>query len=222
MTFPIKEYTDSTQYPERNSTNAWRWEYLRRNPKYQQFYELHKHEDVRSLDLRQFGINCLYDPMSDDAYTTMLPPAGLISLPTFDDLAVWEKVPGFTAELGLHMIFRTLTELQHRGDCLAFINRALPVKPQFEEIEAQINQRNDLDGLRLQQKRVRTGEWSAYLRILDGYAANASLDDIARVIYPDTLNEYPDYAGTRAVKAAYARAIALSKIFATKSYLTEN
>lgn len=40
--YPIKDYFVDEQYDFSESLERWRWEFIRRNPEYQAFYEKHK------------------------------------------------------------------------------------------------------------------------------------------------------------------------------------
>jgi len=219
--YPIKDYQDASQYPARKSVNAWRWEFLRRNPEYQAFHAEHKDCDPRKFTVWQFGLRSLYDPIFDDAYQGMLPPASIIQLPTFEDVEKWEHVSGYTAERGVFMLLRNLTELQYQGDTLVTINRALPIEPQLDAIRESVARKNELDGVNPAFKRDQSAKWPLYLRVLDGKAANASDDEIAAAVYPDADNVYPDYPGRKVTKAAAKQARYLSEIFATKSFSPE-
>lgn len=220
MAYPIKDFRDAAQYPAHSGLNAWRWEFLRRNPEYQAFYEKHK-DDERPPYCGEYGIRSLYDPLFDRAYEGFLPPSGLMELPTFETVRKWEKVPGYTAERALESILSTLTEFQFLGDTIAVINRALPIEPQLAAIRESVEMRNALDGQTPAILRDRRAEWPSYLRILDGLAEGATFDEVAAVLYPETDNSYPDFAGRKRVSKATERARFLCGTFAVKKFAPE-
>ncbi|MCK7597785.1 DUF2285 domain-containing protein [Microbulbifer sp. CAU 1566] len=222
--YPIKNFRDPSAYPSWKGINAWRWEFLRRNPEYQAFFDANKTKfktDPSNVSCWRFGVRSLHDPAHDEAYQGMLPPSRVVGLPTFDDLERWEKVPGYTPEMGLTIILRILTELQYQGDTLAVIDRSLPVKPQLTAIGEAVELRNSADGVSPAFQRQTSTKWPEYLRVLDGKAAGASDDEIAAVLYPDKENNYPDYPVRKRVEKAAAQGIYLSKVFATKGFSPE-
>ena len=50
-----------------------------------------------------------------------------------------------------------------------------------------------------EKRRIRETKYRAYLRAFDGSCAGASLDEMAKFLYPNYLNEYPDHDGRKQV-----------------------
>lgn len=219
--YPIKDYRDPLQYQAWEGINAWRWEFLRRHPEYQKLYETHKDCVVPPSQVSSFGVRSLYDPRFDDAYQGFLPTAQIVELPTFAWVEKWKLVPGYTVERGMHMLLRTLTELQFQGDTLAVINTALPLEPQLEAIRESVARKNKQENNQPPLRNDRRGEWVFYLRVLDGLAGGASFDEVAATLYPGSENSYPDFSGRKRVKKAQERAVFLYQTFATKKFVLE-
>ncbi|WP_339487832.1 hypothetical protein [Pseudomonas sp. EL_65y_Pfl2_R95] len=219
--YSIKDYRNPLQYPAREGINAWRWEFLRRNPEYQRLYEAHKDCVTPPSEVSSFGVRNLYDPRFDDAYQGFLAPSHILELPNFAWVEKWKLVPGYTTERGMHMLLRALTELQLQGDTLAVINRALPLEPQLDAIRESVAQKNKQENNRPPLGNDRRGEWTFYLRVLDGFADGASYDELAAALYPGSENAYPDFSGRKRVKKALERAVFLSQTFGTKSFVLE-
>lgn len=217
MSVAIKDFRRVDDYPNWQGLSAWRWEFLRRDPEYQQFFAQHK-DDVRGPYCGMFGIRSLHDPAFDRAFEVFNDGASLIELPTFEWVKKWEQVSGYTDERGLKMILKTLTELQSRGSALVAIDRSLPLEMQLEQIREAVALRNERGAQIPPMKNDRRNEWPSYLRVLDGIAAQATHDDIAAAVYPDTENIYPDFAGRKRVKAAAKRAAILCRAFGRKDF----
>ena len=219
--YPIKDFRDAAQYPNHKGLNAWRWEFLRRNADYQTLYQAHKDDIQPPPAVWDFGVRALHDPMLDNAYRELRPLAGIVRLPTFEDVEKFEKVHWYTAERALAMILETLTGLQHCGGTLVTIDRTLPIEPQLDAIRKQVTLTNKVDNEKPPLGNLRLSEWPAYLRIMDARAVGASFDEIAAVIYPETDNSYPDQAGRKRVIKADERAKFLAETFACRKFTPE-
>jgi len=219
--YPIKDFRDAAQYPNHQGLNAWRWEFLRRNEEYQALYQAHKDDIHPPTAVWNFGIRSLYDSGFDNAYRGFLPLAGIVGLPTFEDVDKWKKKPWYTAERALHSILGTLAELQYCGGTIITIDRALPLEPQLDEIREQVAIKNELDNEKPPLGNLRLSEWPAYLRVMDARAAGADFDEIAAVIYPKTDNTYPDHAGRKRAIKADERARFLVETFASGKFTPE-
>jgi hypothetical protein len=212
--YPIKEFRNAAMFPHADAEGvAWRWEFLRRHPDYQLFYERHAGRELtrteRAQLLEQFGAERLDDPMLDANSVSAPARSGtVVPLVTERNVGGIEGVgdPGTTT----------------RPERMAFsINRTLPLEPQFEKIRRAVERANAAERMSTSVGNANRSAWPDYLRVLDAKAAEATNDEIAAVIYPGAPNEYPEYIGRDRARKAAKQAMNLLHDFAVSRFKSE-
>lgn len=217
----ISDFRESKHYAAPRSVSRWRWEFLRRSEEYQRKADQHGWAPNVTPDAscHEFGLRRYYDYRSPYqlgmAYSE---PGYRIHLPTLDDLKRWRELPGFDAYRALRRVLGTLTELQDGVSALLVVDRSLPLSMQFDRLEEQLKASAKFSGEKFVFQRERPADWLKYLRILDGQASGASLDEIACAVYPEASNVYPDYSGKKSVVAALKRAHEMQTSFARRRF----
>jgi hypothetical protein len=234
--YAIKDFRDASQYPRSKRLSSWRWEYLRRNPAYQSYFETHKSgletdtptHSGREL-LSRFGIRSLYDPRQDEyppgAFYTMTGGAVIraeeISRIAAGNLQLAKRAveSGISAvALLFDHIMRERDRYPH-GTVLVVIDTTLPLEPQFAVAQKTIEEHLSNDARVPALRNHRIAEWRGYLRVLDARAAGEAVDDIAAIVYPETDNSYEDdYKGRKRVENAYRRGTRLAATFGVRGF----
>ena len=183
----------------------WAWEFLRRNPRYQQDWVekaepvvtsrgeydkslISKELDAEIKEIEQkYGIMRVQDP-KDGRW----PPAfssefvSMYGCPTSLDSIQWAIQVG-------------------PGELYVKFNLKRSISGQIEVVRGWIeNYQRDLvnSGRRPKPRQTRNwrDKWPMYLRVLDARAADVSLNEIARILFPDTPNSYPEFKGRDAIR----------------------
>ena len=58
---------------------------------------------------------------------------------------------------------------------------------------------NQQSRFNVEKQRIRAAKYRTYLRVFDGSCDGATLDDIARILYPHIVNEYPEHSARKQV-----------------------
>lgn len=147
-----------------NYARGWAWEFLRRNPAYQQDYDraLNGDNAGREAVAAKYGLSLLL-PYSY---------SGPECLAMFKNILVLRELDCRSSQLP------QLTETQ-----VAFVfDVSLPLRPQWEAAKTQIAEKADRLGLVLQERsdsRKRYGNYPKYLRVLDAKASNIRSKEIS-------------------------------------------
>lgn len=242
--YSIKDYRNKENYKSKSSICFWKWEFLRRNDKYQVYYEnsqwvsywrellieevisikefkrYYSKEKVLNADLAKlFYGNILLDPRDDDVYSLVPAPTGLRLPKIFDYAEKQEKLKSgeikkMTSD---HSILVSLLEtLTHLQ-----INGRIMVSLDLNiPLDIQIKMIKDLfnqNGIKTYKqsfKNYRPKEWLFYLRVIDGINDGHSYDEIASNIFPNEINSYPNFAVRKKIIKAYKRGMELMNDFA--------
>jgi hypothetical protein len=185
--------------------SQWAWEFLRRNPRYQQDWaekaepvvtsrgEYDKSLISKELDAeikgieQKYGIMMVQDP-KDGRW-----PAIFRS----------EFVTTYECPNSVGSIQWTIKVLP--GELYVKFDLKRSIGAQIEEVRGLIEnyQRDELSSGRIskpRQTRNWRDKWPMYLRVLDARVADASLNEIARVLFPNTPNSYPEFKGRDAIR----------------------
>jgi len=175
-------WSDPSAYPDdetfrdsedsSNYARGWAWEFLRRNPAYQEDYD-------RALN----GDNASQEEVAAKYGLSLLLP---YSYSGSECLAMFKNILALR-ELDSHSLqFPHFTETQ-----VAFVfDVTLPLQPQWEAAKAQIAEKADRLGLVLQERsdgRKRYGNYPRYLRVLDARANNIRSKEIAELFIREGL-----------------------------------
>ncbi|MCP0916752.1 hypothetical protein MUB05_09120 [Acinetobacter indicus] len=215
--YPIKDYFVDEQYDFSESLERWRWEFIRRNPEYQAFYEKHKNYSHPSewSDVWKFGLRGLPDPKNDMGLSVLSTRVGFIELPTYRQYKKEIKKDWYTHERYLHGLLRSLTEFQSKHMQLAVIDLSIPIDLQIKKLKEDIKFREEYDEINMVIKNYRFSDWKEYLKILDAKYSGLDESQIAEQLYPEVENIYPDYSGKKRIIKALQRSEYLINNFAT-------
>lgn len=229
----LPDWKDSDSYPQPDNTslNAWAWEFLRRNPDYQQDYRSWKslgidedflpHQPGHSMDLaycepeaydgetfrqycdrhsdyrlvplsvkrgNDYGLDYLHDPRNSARFVrfdTGVSPRYLVH-----DGNGPKEYAGIRPE--------------KPGEVVVKLSLEWPIGVQVDRLQRILSRHQR----RLEEKGVITAhkkrnhpkKYSTYLRLLDAEASSAKPAEIARQIFPDRSDCYPDYNGSKTVR----------------------
>lgn len=224
----LPDWTQELAYPaQRKNIDAWRWEFLRRNPRYQ--------DDWERLMRPQYGADAV-SRFREPRYVAVAPaPRGRLN----DDRPEiyfpqkygigWPPPPPEMTDPPLDFEFVFAVDYERPplsmvpadepysvrielapGDIAFVFNVTLPLTPQFERARKAVNQHADNlkiagDGTMI-ERRNHLNKWPLYLRVLDAEASGASFNEMAVILFPEKTNVYPDYEGQRAAKNALSAA----------------
>lgn len=215
--YPIKNYLIDEQYDFSESLERWRWEFIRRNPEYQSFYEKHKNysHPREWSDVWKFGLRGLPDPKNDMGLALISTQIGFIELPSYRRYAEDKKRDWYTDERYLHGLLQSLTRFQSNHMQLAVLDLSIPLDLQVKKIKEDLKSKQEYEEISMVIKNYRFSDWKEYLRILDANYSGLDESQIAEQLYPGVENIYPDYSGKKRIIKALQRADYLIKNFAT-------
>lgn len=168
------DWTNALAYPDgrtfedpedgSNQPRGWAWEFLRRNPDYQQDYNRSCTHDSGDADAAaaKYGLSLLL-PYSYSGSTCLAMFRQLLALRELDDQS--SRLPQFT-EKQIALVFDV----------------SLPLEPQLRAAKAQIAEKATRLGLVLQERsdaRKRYANYPRYLRVLDAKAKGIRSKEIA-------------------------------------------
>lgn len=212
---PSSGHVEPTKY----DLNFWKWEFLRRNAKYQELYasfERYKSDPNEKIvgSLKDFGLYFYLNPQKDRDYQLMPALCNIHKLPDFEQNNKYRNAyKNYTDEVALHSVLGQITAVQQKGGVFISIDLNLPLEIQFQKIK-KILKDKDLITISKTISNVRPNEWLTYLRILDAYAEGEEIDVICSIIYPEKSNEYPDFVARDVVRKAHKKAKRLVNDFA--------
>lgn len=218
----LPNWKDASAYPDPDSTtpDQWAWEFLRRNPEYQQdfsvlttFFDCDKGV-FRPKKLAQYGYDDATRALASfcEKYGleyAIFPPAPDRDFSRIGSLkASWGPAHVTYQDyfLGLGREQPALSPTKP-GEVVIRVDLSLPISTTIERVSAlmedlrsYLRQRGDIqqDG----DPRFRPDKYPIYLRLLDAESCAASLDDMASEIYPGKSNSYPEYQGRDAARKA--------------------
>lgn len=188
MARPVADWKKAGEYPEigaRLSPKRWAWEFLRRNPAYQDerealFQHRRQHREQTQLDLqfaRRWHLAETSPYLAPDPFAD---PAKVLRFVRF------EKTP----EAFSPPIWHPVTPDINAPERVFLVDVRLPIDGQIEAIKrAALHYQNQLVEKGVidapQEINVRANEWPIYLRLLDAELAGVTdTKKIAAVIYP--------------------------------------
>jgi len=185
----LPDWKDVTKYPHSKKGRVWAWEFLRRNPQYQQLWDkyaalppgplytgnsAHAFMDICQRFERQFGVS------------HSAPPSMPFTHPDFK----WR--PRFAAQSPRHWIMQPDDDidmegahLDHQAEVLMKFDLRLQLSPQLTGAKAILNKeakRLKKAGLLGGQPRAKFEKYQTYLRLLDAKSSGASSKEIAKEI----------------------------------------
>jgi hypothetical protein len=203
----------------------WAWQFLRRNKEFQSAYEnISSILKTEGLDrhIKSSGIPLIWKEFTQDIRAVFYSICGDFGLDHFipNPSAAFRYVP--------HAIWRTdfstiapPKDLMGKsgiispvhiapGDVLYRFNVDLPLDRQIKKAKQFLKNYIEVNTLHESHAlKYREDSFPQFLRILDARAQNVTFDKIAEIIYPTTLNEYPDFAGRNNAQKAHKEAVYL-------------
>lgn len=230
---PFKDWKDEEEYKymDNHTPELWAWEFLRRNPDYQKDWlrelsrwkkSLSEKDPWRDLITPSCRPNENEPPQKlpfdrARAKYNLLEPE--IIDPSIDNYkqAKDSDLPLFHKG-GLLFYDNEFSILQVSGidksEAVFVFDLAAPIKEQLNRAEKDLLdiQKEFLKGKKIKAPR-NEGKCvfrKKYIRILDAYARDIKPMEIAKIICPETPNEYPDFKGTKKIQKNYKEAKSLT------------
>ena len=227
------DWRNESMYPDPEKTTRlqWAWEFLRRNPEYQQLWSARiapKYDPVHvDISLERIGPNATTQPMTTRVRTPLNEHGGFHDLRPFRDRFRITTVRQNPSESEAKVRFDAqfiryadgpmprgprngIPTTLHECEALVWFDLQLP-------LDAQLQNAKELLSRLLKQKqrtlknipfsfRCRSEKYPRYLRLLDAKTAASADSEVAKVIYPRLSDEYPDYFGRHRVREDRAAA----------------
>ena len=176
--YPIKDFTKPKQYPDpdKKSSALLAWEFLRRNPKYQEdfdkFKKLKSPSAKRKLQEKWLpGIHLLtlFDPKDNQPRGLKL---ALTHAPRFQ--VIMSKGTG-TAHI----------ESLHKGDVFVTFNLNVPIKRQLDKTRKFLERERKEQNIKPSEKTQHTHLFPHYWRLLDATAEDKNTTQLSNYFYGD-------------------------------------
>jgi len=208
-------------FTKKLTSEGWAWEFLRRNPEYRKDWERELKIYVQkqrenpteklSVDDPWFGITPVEDsslrwglyvlanPDQDTPYLLFKRLFGRITL---------SKRFEFFMGTPIEDIENCKPEAIPDGKASVMFDLRIPIKPQIEKARKALlriqQELKDKRIIKIINPRLRRSQWPDDLRVFDAKTEGSIKDkEIAREIFPDTTNIYPDYYGNIKVRDYY-------------------
>jgi hypothetical protein len=221
----LPDWKDITNYPDPKHTSRrqWAWEFLRRNPRYQQFWNereayLHRGDDLKVVqpgtetyeelkDSEPLSLGKMPGRPKQFGLELLAPPSMSSTDPKFGN-----KRPMFVTECVDHWMkpvdwegpFEIHEVLEDPAEVMILVNLRWSIRRQVDSVEkflkAKKKQLNSLGVLNGSDRRMKTENYRNCLRLLDGESDNASQKKMAEVIF-GIIEEYPDHKFQQRVNA---------------------
>jgi hypothetical protein len=246
----LPDWRDERQYPEPKTASQvrWYWEFLRRNPEYQEDYERVRHLldengfQRQDFDTYEGPINeaFVYDPPALEGEDTRGYSQRVKEFPKYRAyLSYWlaenkyglrhtlvapeEEYNPSLADVRFPWVWSVRSfigvDIQEYGkqsiplagltgptisrpeEAIAVFDLTKPLKAQFDKAYEWLDFKQKHHGFNKKAKtRKRLNKYPIYLRVLDAFQVRADKEEIIRVLYPDVLNEYPDYQANKGLE----------------------
>jgi hypothetical protein len=185
--YPIKDFTKPKQYPDpdKKSSSLLAWEFLRRNPKYQEDFDKFKKLKIPSAKrklqekwLPGIPIFTLFDPTDNQPRGLKL---ALTHAPRFNVI----KGKG-TANI----------ESLYEGGVFVTFNLNIPIKRQLEKTRKFLQKERKEQKIKPIEKNYQRKLFPLYCRILDAKADNKSIEFLAKFFHGHRKRGDIDISGT--------------------------
>lgn len=211
----LPDWTDATAYPDPKNTSkqALAWEFLRRNPEYQEMWnqlqaqtasfpqkDFCKADEIRQR-IEDFGLLIPVPPTANSS------DADFKKRPQFATHGrSWMKPAEWPEDAEPYVVDELLkdpSEVMIKFDLRWSVQSQLLATTAF--LKAQTQKLKNLKILEGTNHRMKPEYFADYLRLLDGEAADQTHEKMAEVIY-GIFEEYPDHAGKQQVSDSLKRA----------------
>ena len=216
----LPDWEKDLEYPKQTEQSRleWAWQFLRRNPKYQQLWTqlIQPHYQaahlkasmdradrdgpyrIVSVRRRQFRLEEMdyqLEPFQQFGIST-IPPDPAEPKPKLRFSAEFIR---YTRTPSMRSNFVYNLPIVLTGDeVVVWFNLNRSIDQQLAKVKNLI--RDLATGRQLEPFRFQPKTYQRYLRLLDARAVGAKNSKIARTLFPHLLNEYPDYDGNRQVR----------------------
>ncbi len=218
----LPDWKNVAEYPDpkkKVSGRVWAWEFLRRNPQYQQLWEksaalpgpdgfIYKESFAKTEE--RLGIKERFE--KEFGVDTPAPPSMASADPTFEwrPRFVTQHVKHWMKPVGWPEEFYTIEEsLQDPAEVIIHFDLHWPLRRQLDPAERFLKAKAaELTGLGILEdtdRRMKPQHFQDYLRLLDAEATGASQKEMAKVIY-NIVDKYPDHAGEQKARDGLERA----------------
>jgi len=192
----LPNWREQNEYPSPSTASRleWAWQFLRRNPEYQQAWEQHIRPHYDPSDLSE-----AIDSKSSHMRLRRLDRPQLEETRVFQEqFRIGTHPPPAPSEPTAKLGFVAIRYAEIRGEytprippgddqVLMLFHLNLSIERQFADA------RKLLTSLRRRQFHASFDQYQRYLRLLDAKAVGASNADIAQVLYPTVENIFPAY-----------------------------
>ena len=226
----LPDWADESAYPDPDPDTLqgkiiWAWEFLRRNPEYQEVYRLYKQTSDASekmllgLEIAQkYGFRFKpVAPSRDNPFA--LTPAETSDLSPEEETLLRHTYFNFSSPVRVLNNFTKLwgigsspvqSELITKGlgsnDVVIAFDLRLPAASQAEVAREYIEDLQQLLEVKPQKNELHFERFKNYLRILDAKLSGAADDEIALKMYAQISDHEDSGKGANAVQRAYKRA----------------
>ena len=209
----LPDWRDPTQYPDGKSTpgRRWAWEFLRRNPRYQELWEelVAPYFDTESGCYRLGEENAEGSGetpvQSPDPFTIFRETFGIIGFhpPSYADVSLkfhrdavieWRGPSPPRPRNGSYPLSKNHTAI--------VVDLAELTDAKLNELGKYLKERAEQRGVRPAKTSNHKAKFQKYLRILDAELCGMSLCQIANALFTDIRNDYPERARENAARHA--------------------
>lgn len=188
---PFADWRKPEEYADPDSINPkqWAWEFLRRNPQYQNDFNKFRREiesdgfpiinQENILMAEKYGLSFIFSNPNDDF--SQVRPEALRFLKTGSQVRYVGR------------IFQS----QKKGEVALKFDVTKPIEPQIQSAKTTLNFERKRLGFKDPNHHIK--KFATYLRVLDAEQSGIPPNKIASIIFPNIINEYPDYAGAKRV-----------------------
>ena len=223
----IPDWKDAAAYPRVGtaSLSEWSWEFLRRNETYRHDFAYVKEQMARGKEEIWCIEGDLYHIAESDEpepgqTIVPLPLAlnekyGLAAPFLFDPSLPYSKfaksIPPIFSTSGSPPMIPYVKEIERIApwkpadwnEVGVIFDLELPLETQWQRIKKGLESRAvylaKKEKIGLKRRKNAVNQYPAYLRAFDGRATGAENPEIARALFPEKSNEYPDYLANHAV-----------------------
>jgi len=205
-------------YTKDHSDKLWAWEFLRRNPEYQEDWNRSLKEHIEFCKeykdvLSSLGAEDQAPENPDFSIPTTIPETWGLEALVNPEQPKPNKLR-FVNDIGIILGKGTEIPLEDeaireviipQGKAFISIDLTKPIKPQlthYQEVLLYLQERQKEKGLlTVENKRLHRDNWLIYLRVWDAMndPSNPKDHEIAEMIFPFIPNEYPNYNGNKRV-----------------------
>ncbi len=194
----LPNWTKAASYPDINNTTSyqWMWEFLRRNPKYQElcdkFWEPNICPPEEVINLFGLVVASSYPHYSAKTATVKfinIDNAEEVYSLKFDTYEPFVLEPMINEKTGLYEVDGFTTS--NPNIVFPKIDLSFSIDSQFRDLKnvLKLHRRKR----KLVDKRNHLGKFPLYLRIIDALSLGVGENEIANNLFLDIPNEYPEY-----------------------------